>query len=235
MNVNATGPTVIHQPFPVPSEALQYRAIGLVKGRYIPEPERITKGIIQTEDGTLIDAVLLGRVLSLVRKHLDLTQEHLWVVYPRTREIGEMHAQIVGVWSPGGQLKQTLSEVTVIPPGLDSFFAIRGEVVFQEEQENYFLIKIKQQKRKKKPGKAFKVRLEGVLPESARNQFWDFEARRIGNKLEMQGNHFVAPLRKPVGRGKPGRPSSSNNANRPILRGGGSRNPLPRPTRREAT
>jgi hypothetical protein len=32
----------------------------------------------------LIDAVLLGRVTSLLKKHIDLETEHLWVVYPRT-------------------------------------------------------------------------------------------------------------------------------------------------------
>jgi len=155
-------PASLERPFPVPSEALQYRAIGLIKGRYTPEAEHLTKGSLETDDGTIIDAVLMGRVLSLVRKHLDLAQAHLWVVYPRTREVGGMHAQIIGVWSPDGQLKYNETPQTPqLPP---SYFSVRGEVVFQSPDRDYVLVKIRQQKKKKKPSRAFKLRLEGALP-----------------------------------------------------------------------
>jgi hypothetical protein len=80
---------------------MQYRAIGLVRGTYVPSEEQFTRGLVQTDDGVAIDAVLLGRVMSLVKKHLDLEQPHLWVVYPRTREkMNDLHVQIVGVWEP---------------------------------------------------------------------------------------------------------------------------------------
>jgi len=96
-----TGTLAKLQPIPPPSEPMQYRAIGLIRGRYIPEEEQITRGRLVVEDGADIDAVLLGRVLSLVKKHIDLAEEHLWVVYPRTREReANLHAQIVGVWDP---------------------------------------------------------------------------------------------------------------------------------------
>ena len=89
------------QPIPPASEPMQYRAIGLVRGTYVPSEEQFTRGLIQTDDGVGIDAVLLGRVMSLVKKHLDLEQPHLWVVYPRTREkMNDLHVQIVGVWEP---------------------------------------------------------------------------------------------------------------------------------------
>lgn len=71
-------------PISLPSEPMQYRAIGLVKGKYIASEEQFNRGDIAAADGTLIDAVLLGRVTSLIKKHLDLDKEHLWVVYPRT-------------------------------------------------------------------------------------------------------------------------------------------------------
>ncbi len=71
-------------PISLPSEPRQYRAIGLLKGKYISSGEQINRGDIHTEDGTLIDAVLLGRVTSLLKKHIDLEKDHLWVVYPRT-------------------------------------------------------------------------------------------------------------------------------------------------------
>ena len=80
---------------------MQYRAIGVVRGTYVPsDPEQLTRGTIQTEDGTAIEAVVLGRVLTLMRRHLDLSKPHLWVAYPRYRETEHLHLQLVGVWEP---------------------------------------------------------------------------------------------------------------------------------------
>ncbi|EDX84222.1 hypothetical protein S7335_1919 [Synechococcus sp. PCC 7335] len=79
-------PAVSQRPGPIslPSDPRQYRAIGLIKGKYIASEEQLNRGNIQTRDGRLIDAVLLGRVTSLLKKHIDLDKDHLWVVYPRT-------------------------------------------------------------------------------------------------------------------------------------------------------
>jgi hypothetical protein len=95
------------QPIAPPSEPMQYRAIGLVQGTYTPDEEQFNHGNVITDDGAVIDAVLLGRVTSLVKKHIDLEKSHLWVVYPRTRRGDEdsdveqdLHIQIVGVWEP---------------------------------------------------------------------------------------------------------------------------------------
>jgi len=90
------------QPIPPASEPMQYRAIGLVRGKYVASDEQFTRGSLFTDDGFEIGAVLLGRVMSLVKKHVNLEEPHLWVVYPRTREKGDsdLHVQIVGVWEP---------------------------------------------------------------------------------------------------------------------------------------
>jgi hypothetical protein len=89
------------RPIPPPSEPTQYRAIGVVRGTYQPSEEQYTRGEMLMADGTKVEAVLLGRVMSLVKNHLKLEQEHVWVVYPRTREREEtLHLQIVGVWEP---------------------------------------------------------------------------------------------------------------------------------------
>lgn len=99
------------QPIPPPSEPKQYRAIGLVRGQYMPSQEQLTRGTLLAADGTLIDAVLLGRVMSLVKNHLDINQQHLWVVYPRTRqEDGNLHVQILGVWEPENLSKSSVKE-----------------------------------------------------------------------------------------------------------------------------
>jgi len=105
------------EPIPSPSEPMQYRAIGLVQGTYVPSEDQLTQGVLITPDGHEISAFLLGRVLSLVKKHLDLKESHLWVVYPRTQEVKskkpikrteddpsttppQLRVQIVGIWEP---------------------------------------------------------------------------------------------------------------------------------------
>ncbi|MFE4106024.1 hypothetical protein [Almyronema epifaneia] len=106
------------QPISPPSEPMQYRAIGLVKGCYVPSEEQFNRGQLQAADGTEIDTVLLGRVTSLVKNHLDLEKPHLWVVYPRTRKLNfrspnsevMLHLQIVGVWEPETLKTETETE-----------------------------------------------------------------------------------------------------------------------------
>jgi len=91
------------RPHPISpvTEPLQYRAIGVVRGTYVPaDADQLTRGVIRTDDGDELEAVVLGRLLTLMRRHLDLALPHLWVVYPRCREEGGLHLQMVGVWEP---------------------------------------------------------------------------------------------------------------------------------------
>jgi hypothetical protein len=118
-------------PISPPSEPRQYRAIGLVRGQYFASAEQTTKGVLVADDGTKIDAVLLGRVISLVKNHLDLNESYLWVVYPRTRQDeDQLHVQIVGVWEP--EKLQADEDVEPEPGAIveDGYFSIRGEAVF---------------------------------------------------------------------------------------------------------
>ncbi|MFO0175059.1 MAG: hypothetical protein ACK51W_21680, partial [Aphanizomenon sp.] len=137
------------QPIPPPSEPTQYRAIGLIRGCYHASDEQFTQGTLLTTDGVELNAVLLGRIMSLVKNHLDLEKEHLWVVYPRTRQENDaLHLQIVGVWEPENLAKNALNEhspdaitqklhnSTVVCDDLkpssavpDGGFSVRGEVV----------------------------------------------------------------------------------------------------------
>jgi hypothetical protein len=118
-------------PIPPPSEPMQYRAIGLIRGRYTPSEEQFTRGELITSDNVSIEAVLLGRVMSLVKNHIDLTTDHLWVVYPRTREKQEdLHAQIVGIWEP-----ENLSKTETDSEEIDSE-EIDSEEVNSEETDS---------------------------------------------------------------------------------------------------
>ena len=74
------------------TEPLQYRAIGVVRGTYRPESdEQLTRGVLVDDQGQELEAVVLGRMLTLMRRHLAMEQPHLWVVYPRSRDGGHLH------------------------------------------------------------------------------------------------------------------------------------------------
>ena len=219
------------QPIPPPSEPRQYRAIGVVRGQYAPSAEQITRGALMTSsDGTPIDAVLLGRVMSLVKNHVDLQQSHLWVVYPRTgQHDGNLHVQIVGVWEPetlseeykqqnatadDGESSSSTSEPLPVSSTEvdDNYFSIRGEVIFYAQDQEYVVVKIKQSPRKgdTRP-KFFKLKLKGNLPGKAVGHFWEFHVQREGNDLAIQESHNMGALpikrrfnKKPYGKGRPG-------------------------------
>jgi hypothetical protein len=244
-------PAVMRQhPIPPPSEPRQYRAVGLVRGRYTQSEEQFTRGMLIASDGTAIDAVLLGRVMSLVKNHLDLEQEHLWVVYPRTRqEDGNLHAQIMGVWEPETLKKppESASEEENQEPGEiessgeastaplspsepdveDGYFSIRGEVIYQsQEDEKYVIVKIKQAPRKNDDKmKFFKLKLKGDLATKAIGFFWDFHVKLQGDSLMVQQANNIGslPIKKrkfPPGSKPPGG-----------YKGGGGKRPFtPRPS-----
>jgi hypothetical protein len=210
---------------------MQYRAIGLIRGQYMPSAEQMTRGTLLAADGTLIDAVLLGRVMSLVKNHLSLEQPHLWVVYPRSRqEDGNLHVQIVGVWEPEklnqttsteslsteetdelesqseGETPPELSEPEVSPILHDGYFSIRGEVIYQSREEEQLVVKIKQSPRRESEKiKFFKLKLKGCLGDRVIGHFWDLHVQLQASALVIQeaNDIGVMPARKrPGGGGK---------------------------------
>ncbi|MGQ9838619.1 MAG: hypothetical protein ACUVRV_11830 [Cyanobacteriota bacterium] len=212
------------EPIPPPGEEMQYRAIGLIEGQYIPSPEQFTRGVLRTPDGLNLNAVLLGRLMSLVRKHLQLERNYLWVVYPRTREKTEdLHVQLMGVWAPeemGQPLPQGFRS-SVVP----DWFSIRGEVVFQSQEKGFIIVKIRQAGKKnssnrneaalassKKP-QAFKLRLIGSLPGKEVGNFWDLQVRRQGSLLYIEAGTPIGPVIK-----TPPRPHLKRSTPRPQIK-----------------
>ncbi|MFN4067353.1 MAG: hypothetical protein ACK4K5_09095 [Thermosynechococcus sp.] len=178
------------QPIPPPSERMQYRAIGVVRGRYVPASEaEFNRGVMITEDGVEIETVLLGQVMNLIKKYLDLNEPHLWVVYPRTREVNKeevkLHLQIVGVWEP--ERLQQANAIAADPGVNDGYFSVRGEVIFNSQEKNFVVVKIQQlpRRRGEKP-KAFKLKLVGTVPMKSPGYFWDFQVQRQGTSLVVQ-------------------------------------------------
>lgn len=249
-NLTGTMPPEVQrqQPIPPPSEPMQYRAIGLIRGQYMPSADQLTRGTLVSSDGTLIDAVLLGRVMSLVKNHLSLDQSHLWVVYPRTRqEDGNLHVQIVGVWEPEKLHPPTsnqpndseevpeqppletfsdISEADVSFPLKDGYFSIRGEVIYQSRDSEEVIVKIKQSPRKESDKtKFFKLTLKGILGEKVIRHFWDLHVQLQANSLliEEANDICMMPVRKPQ-RGGAGyksykrKPPSKSSRNGPTQR-----------------
>ncbi len=190
-----------NHPIPPASHPRQYRAIGIVRGKYTPdEADQLSKGNITTTDGN-IEAVLLGRVISLVKNHIDLEQEHVWVVYPRTRQDdNHLHLQILGVWEPENLDDEVDPETDEDVPSSeeveDGYFSIRGQVIFYDAESKKVIVKIRQSPKKdgEKP-KFFKVQLHGALPERPVNHFYDLTAKLIDNVLNIQTCEDIGLIR----------------------------------------
>ncbi|MGD1899797.1 MAG: hypothetical protein ACFB16_22975 [Phormidesmis sp.] len=215
-------------PISLPSEPMQYRAIGLLKGKYIASEDQFNRGDIQVADGTLVDAVLLGRVTSLIKKHLDLEKDHLWVVYPRTlykdseedkaagKESEEktpaLHVQIVGVWEPETLNADAMNEEDETRP-LSSdevadqcdHFSVRGEIAKYSEEDSEILVNIVQKSKSEtvKPKRPFKLLMKGTLTGRTTGYFWDLTVERQEGELILKEGKAIAvvpPKKKAKGK-----------------------------------
>ncbi len=233
-------------PIPPPSHPRQFRAIGLLHGQYYPSEESSNRGILITDEGAIIEAVLLGKMVSLFKKHLDLAKPHLWIVYPRLRdEDNHLHCQLAGIWDPKtlGPGTSTLPPAMNVPLALppaetqNGYFSIRGEVVFVIPEEQFILVKIRQApKSEKECASFFKVRIQGVLDHPRPvGRFWSIEARLQEQTFILQCAEdlgFVIHPRSERQRSRrPFRPQDSRppraSGDRPSVR------PSPRPVRGE--
>ncbi len=198
------------------TEPMQYRAIGVVRGCYVPaDPEQLTRGLIRTADGTEIEAVVLGRLLTLMRRHLDLATPHLWVVYPRSREENQLHLQMVGVWEPStlappaevapaaptAPADEQAAEGDQLPEG-DDYFSIRGELIFTRPETGDLVIKVRQQPRPdgNRPV-PFKLQLRGDIPLEHLRHFVALDLRRQGQQLAVERFEVIGPVAERGNRG----------------------------------
>jgi hypothetical protein len=222
-------------PISPPSHPQQYRAIGLIRGIYEPSAEQMTKGTLTTTEGTPIDSVLLGRLISLIKNHIDLTQEHLWVVYPRTRQTdNHLHVQIVGVWEPETLDKDPTKDSAPTSPSPspatpdeiapDEFFSIRGEAVYASNDKQVVILKIRQAPKKEtEEAKYFKIKLKGTLSDRPIGHFWELTAQLHDSDLVIQeANDLGMIKKKPLLRSERKRPFQQRD---PRPRSGGDSRP----------
>lgn len=202
------------QPIPEATELFQYRAIGVISGRYVANEDNFAKGHILTTDGSQVDAVLLGKIISIVKKRLQGDRDYLWVVYPRTNDkAGKLHVQISGVWAP---VELGRPDVPIDPKIEDGYFSVRGEISSQSTEDNSVIVKVrrteqkfdKQKDKVSKEYSKFKVRLTGLLPTDAVGQFWSVNVQRQGDVLTIIDGEFIGIVpykgnRRPQGKGRP--------------------------------
>ena len=92
---------MLKNPIPKVTNQLQFRAIGIVNAKYIPhDSKKINRGVLIDNEGEKIEAVVLGKALSILKNHIDLKKNYFWVVYPKNKNAQKLHLQISGIWDP---------------------------------------------------------------------------------------------------------------------------------------
>ncbi len=200
------------------TEPTQYRAIGVVRGVYAPtDAEQLTRGVIRTADGVELEAVVLGRLLTLMRRHLNLDEPHLWVVYPRSREEEGLHLQMVGVWEPStlaageegdpapAEADSTQSAADALPEG-DDYFSVRGELIYTRPESGDLVVKVRQMPRADGSRPVpFKLQLKGDVPLEHLRHFVALDLRRQGQLLQLERFEVIGPVAQRGNRGGKGR------------------------------
>ena len=77
---------MIKNPIQEVTDKLQYRAIGIVRGIYKPNnKDQLNRGTLTDTEGKIIDTVVLGKTLTLIKKYINLDKSYFWIVYPRNK------------------------------------------------------------------------------------------------------------------------------------------------------
>ena len=185
---------MLKNPIPKVTDPLQYRAIGIVNGKFTPhDHEQLNKGLITDNEGEKIETVVLGKALSLLKKHIDLNKNYYWVVYPKNKNTQNLHLQVAGIWDPvqlnnlpKNSSKINFSKLLEELDLKDNYFSVRGELVFVNKSKKEIVIKIcSTSKLKNLKNKNFKLVIKGELSLELLNNFVSLDVNRDGNSLEL--------------------------------------------------
>ena len=185
---------MLKNPIPKVTNQLQYRAIGIINGKFNPNnSEHLNRGFLIDNKGEKIETVVLGKALSLLKKHIDLKKSYYWVVYPKNKNTQNLHLQIVGIWDPyqlndftNDSSKTNFSKLLEELDLKDNYFSVRGELVFVNTQKKEFVIKIcSAPKLHDSKNKNFKLVIKGEIPLKLLNSFVSLDINRDGNTLEL--------------------------------------------------
>ena len=185
---------MLKNPIPKVTNKLQYRAIGIVNGRFIPhDSEKLNRGYLTDNKGEKVETVVLGKALSLIKKHIDLKKSYFWIVYPKNKNTQNLHLQVAGIWDPyqlndfpNDSSKTNFSKLLEELDLKDNYFSVRGALVFVNTQKNEIVIKIcSSPKLKNLKNKNFKLVIKGELSLELINSFVSLDVIRDGNSLEL--------------------------------------------------
>ena len=185
---------MLKNPIPKVTNQLQYRAIGIIIGIFTPlSTEQLNRGYLIDNKEEKIETVILGKALSLVKKHIDLKKNYYWVVYPKNKNTQNLHLQIAGIWDPyqlndfpNDSSKTNFSKLLEELDLKDNYFSVRGELVFVNTKKKEFVIKICPIiKSKTLKNKNFKLVIKGELSLELLHNFVSLDINRDGNSLKL--------------------------------------------------
>ena len=191
---------MLKNPIPQVTYQLQYRAIGIINGKFTPhDSEQLNRGFLIDDKGEKIETVVLGKALSLLKKHIDLNKSYYWVVYPKNKNTQNLHLQVAGIWDPyklndypNDSSKTNFSKLLEELDLENNYFSIRGELVFVNTQKKEFVIKIcSDSKLKNLKNKNFKLVIKGELSLQLLNCFVSLDIKRNGNALKLTSYEVI--------------------------------------------
>ena len=185
---------MVKSPIQKVTNKLQYRAIGIVNGVYKPQNlDQINRGTLKDNEGNVLETVVLGKALSLIKKYINLEKNYFWIVYPRNKNTSNLHLQITGIWDPHSldaiskdnskkDQNTLLNELNLS----DNYFSIRGELVYVNTQKKQLVVKISTSPISKKlKNNTFKITIEGEISLQFLNSFVSLDVLREGKTLQM--------------------------------------------------
>ena len=185
---------MLKNPIPKVTNQLQYRAIGIIYGKFTPnDSKHLNRGSLIDDKGEKIETVVLGKALSLLKKHIDLKKSYYWVVYPKNKNTQNLHLQVVGIWDPyqlndfsNDCSKTNFSKLLEELDLKDNYFSVRGELVFVNAKKKEIVIRIwSVSKIKNLKNKSFKLVIKGEIPIEFINSFVSLDINRDGNTLKL--------------------------------------------------
>ena len=185
---------MLKNPIPQVTNQLQYRAIGIINCKFTPHnSEQLNRGFLIDNKGEKIETVVLGKALSLLKKHIDLKKSYYWIVYPKNKNTQNLHLQVAGIWDPyklndfpNNSSKTNFSKLLEELELEDNYFSVRGELVFVNTQKKEIVIKICSGSRLRNlKNKNFKLVIKGELSLELLHSFVSLDIKRDGNSLQL--------------------------------------------------
>ena len=195
---------MIKNPIQEVTNKLQYRAIGIVKGIYKPNNiDQLNRGTLTDKEGKIVETVILGKAIALIKKYINLEKNHFWIVYPRNKNINNLHLQVAGIWDPY-KLNQVDNNNSEKDPNElleelnlnNNYFSIRGELVYVNTQKKEFVIKIcSSPPSKRSKNSTFKIIIEGEISLQFLNNFVSLDVMREGSTLRMVKYEIIEKIK----------------------------------------